>query len=987
MNWQDGNVELDTGRFSPGLALLLDYAMEATADARLSCVGETGLLFSLLTLTEDALLATTPTGREEIHTAVKLLRASLSEGVLYEDCLDAFREVAPRGAVEVNPFERENWRQPLASVIDGLADGARPLDLLRALFTSLTPLPEGELLKALFDSGRILSAATASPSDRSVFLASPGEDSDGQELDDSAFTPRARFLLDKALALTATTGGAVCDTATLLTVMLTARDTYTQLIMRRAGASVTTARATSHFATATAPMHPAAPPLPPTRSSIDPHLASLLGTALQQALVAGETGIGERELLGLLVQDTEPKVRYLVDDVLGLPILLIEELAREMREPLVIEPYLPQGRCTVRNVSTALQASPQDAPVPRDDLVAPLGKVMFRKKRRNVLLHGERGTGASTVADILADALRCGRFPPLRHTHVIAVDLTSVDEADYVTETEHMLAFMDSEPDHIYVVEGFGPYFAEQFASCARRFSRNTYRLIVLVTPPDYTALLAGSEPLGNFMDVQELTEPSPEITAQIVGKAMGRITTEYGVLFSDKAAQSAIRMSGDYMLATRFPAKAVALLERAAADVAAEAAMHRRPPAEVDRTAIATQVAAATGLACETILGTGQDKDYVDLLSANLVGQDVAVLKVAGRLDLIQKGLVDKKAPAAVFVFAGLSGTGKTELAKQIAQIYSQTHAMISFPMENFGESNSVTKIIGSPPGYVGFGEGGPLINALNRDPYAVVLLDEIEKAHPAVWDPFLNLFDEGTITDSKGVTASGSKAFFVLTSNIGQYEIADMLASGRSAAEIEEAVMKLFPQYVHEQARIPCFRPEFVGRIMRRGGLVAFNGLSYEALLGITRASFARIARDFTRVHESQFMCDDDVLELIARTIYAENDAAIRERRPGYFGARRIHQLLDQYVSNKLAEKIRHLAGAPLVRVVLNGRDTELIPVYSNADAAALLAERHAQLLGRVERRFGQLVTVPDDALAGLPEAKLQRLDRLLSEVGGLL
>ncbi|MDX5399807.1 MAG: AAA family ATPase, partial [Actinomycetes bacterium] len=803
--------------------------------------------------------------------------------------------------------------------------------------------------------------------------AEPAEQDIGALAED-ALTPRARFLLDKALLLAARTGARRCDSATLLTAMVQARDTYTQLILRRAGVSTTTSKASSHLATATAESHPGAAPLPATASSLSADLQSLLEDALRQALAVGRGAIGERELLGALLESSEARLRFLADDVLELPKSLIRELLGETDEPEVIEPFLPSDISPVRNVTVHLARAPEDAPVSRDELTTAIVKVFFRRKNRNVLLHGEHGTGASTMADVLADALRQGSFPALRHTQVISFDLSTLDGAEYATAAERLLAFMESEPDRIYVLGGFATFFAANFAACARRFAHNTYRCLMFADTGEYAALLKGTVPLNTFLEAIELTEPPAEVTARIVDRAAARVGREYGVTVSDRARQSAVRMARDYLLSARFPAKAVTLLERAAADVAAEAEMTGSGSGVVDRDAVARCVAAVTGLPVETILGTGQDKDYVDLLSERIVGQEVAVAKVAGRLDLIQKGLVDRRAPAAVFVFAGLSGTGKTELAKQIAQIYSQTHAMISFAMENFGESHSVSKLIGSPPGYVGYEEGGPLVNALIRDPYAVVLLDEIEKAHPAVWDPFLNLFDEGTITDSKGVTASGARAFFVLTSNIGQYEIADMLAQGASRASIEDAVMELFPKHRHEQSHQPSFRPEFIGRVMSRGGIVAFNALSLDALIGIARHGFAKTARDYTAIHGGEFTCDEDVLEMIAGRIFAENEAVIRQKRPGYLGARRIQQLLDQYVNNKLAEKIRDVAGAPLVRVVLNGADTELIPVHGDAEVAALVAERRGQLVGRVERRFSEVTAASPD-FTGLPEATLVR------------
>jgi hypothetical protein len=176
-------------------------------------------------------------------------------------------------------------------------------------------------------------------------------------------------------------------------------------------------------------------------------------------------------------------------------------------------------------------------------------------------------------------------------------------------------------------------------------------------------------------------------------------------------------------------------------------------------------------------------------------------------------------------------------------------------------------------------------------------------------------------------------------------------------------------------------------VGRIVRRGGIVAFNALSQEALRGIAGHLFSKVAKDYGEVHESKLICDDDVLDMIARTIHEENEAVIRSHQAGYLGARRLSMLMDQHVTNKLAAKLRQLAGAPLVRVVLDGAVTELVPVYEEADAEALLAERRLALVARVERRFNQLLTAPDDAFAHLDDSQLARVDRLLAEVGAVL
>ncbi|MCL1897357.1 MAG: AAA family ATPase [Micrococcales bacterium] len=999
MTWQDGSLELNTAKYAQSLGHWLDSAIERVAERKHREVTENDLLAVLLSQRPDApaFLDLAPDQRDALSQCAALLANHLAAGVAAADCLRVFDDLAEVVAEEINPFERKAWRDPVACLIESLPDSAGPQEFLQALFAATDSLPDGDMMTSLFDAPSIVVVLSSSGQDQPLFT----EDTLAAE----ALTPRARFLLDQALANAAKAGQERCDAGDLLVAMVRAKDTYTGVILRRAGVSTTSPAATSYFATQLeAPVSPSAAPLPAGPDAMTPELVKTLENARSLAMATTGKPPGERELLTQLLATEDPKARHLADDVLQMNNPLVHDLLKSVKEPEIIEPALPTEAGQVRNATLAT-----DPVVPRDDVIGPIIKVFFRSKNRVYLLHGERGTGTSTIPEVLAASIKQGKFPALSQCQVIAFDLAALaadaasptsqssqvgmaglpggGQAKYEAAAERVLAFMEAEPDRAYVIDGFGPYFIAHFAQCARRFANCTYRLVLTVDQTDFTALQAGSEPLTNFLEVAELAEPNNQTTGEIIQLAAQRIGSETGVSFNPKAVLAAQRMAADYLLSARFPAKAVSLLERAAAEETAEAAMNERAPRELDRAAIARPVASLTGLPIETILGTGQDKDYVDLLSTNLVGQEVAVEKVAGRLDLIQKSMVSKKLPAAVFIFAGLSGTGKSELAKQIAQIYSASRTMVSFAMANFGESHSVSGMIGSPPGYTGYEEGGPLINALNRDPYSVVLLDEVEKAHPDVWPPFLNLFDEGWVTDRRGVTAQGTKAFFVLTSNIGQYEIADMLSQGAPREEIEDMVMGLMPTFKHSRAGVPCFSPEFLGRVFRSGGVVAFNALSFEALLSIARFNFSKIAKDFQETHEGQFVCDEDVLEMLAQTIYDENDAVIRSRKPGYTGARRLQPLMDQYINNKLASKIRQLAGAPLVRVIKNGNDTEVIPVFDDGEAEALLSQRRIGLVGRVEQRFSQVVTAPDEVFAGLGDDQLLRLDRLLGEVGAIL
>lgn len=971
--WKNGSSELDTTRFRPSLGLLLDAAMERAVTEQLAQMSETDLLLVLFTQNANtAPLSDLPESeRQAFLDAANLLNNFLAQDVKKKNCVAAFTALSRAGGAAINPFLFESYRDPIGTYLNELPNDAGIIDLIRTLFSNLESLPDGALLREMFRAEDLITAIRRQDNATALF------DQQTDALAESALKGRALYAVEQALSLASHAGEAAVLPVHLLAAIFTLKESYGYLLLRRGGAEVSSAKIAVYLKNAFQTEQPVQSALSKTKSSFSPEAVAVLTAAQSRALAVGESMIGERELILEMLGNHDPKLQYFFSNVLKIDPAYYLQLCEGLVEPDVIEAVLPLEICECRNLSVVKREL-----VARDDVLDSIVKVFFRKSARNVLLHGDRGTGLTSMATALAAALREGRYASLRQMQVIWFDLSGVAGDDYEQAVEKLLRFFDEEPDRIYAVEGFAKYFKDHFAAVTRRLLKTDYRLLLILDTAAYNELATMGEQLNLCTESVLLPEPGKADAQRMIDLALPEMEREYGVKFAKGVSQVAYRMANDYLISKRFPKKAIELLAQTAADVAAEAEMRGKTEPVLSREHLADRMSVQTGLPPETILGTGADKDYTFLLSQRLVGQDAAVNKVAGRLDLIQKGMVDKKAPAAVFVFAGLSGTGKTELAKQIAQIYSSSRKLISFEMANFGEAHSVSRLIGTPPGYVGYEEGGKLINDLNKDPYSVVLLDEIEKAHPAVWDPFLNLFDEGTITDMRGVTASGSKAFFVLTSNIGQYEIAKMLREGRAPEEIEDVVKAKFNTERHDKTKELCFRPEFIGRIMRRGGIVVFNALSLEALEGIARYMFSKVAKEYGEVHEGKLICDDDVIEMLATRVFEGNEQAIR-RGSGYYGGRELDILMNQYVDNKIASQLRQLAGVPLVRVVKNGEDTSIVPVYNDADAAILLEEKHRALVDRVSKRFDKVTMLSSDAFAGLSDDRLAKMNALLSEI----
>lgn len=277
-------------------------------------------------------------------------------------------------------------------------------------------------------------------------------------------------------------------------------------------------------------------------------------------------------------------------------------------------------------------------------------------------------------------------------------------------------------------------------------------------------------------------------------------------VQFSESLIRPTLTMTSTFLLSEGEPTRSLRVLE-----LAADRAHFASPDKDMHVLSladVAAVVARRSGISTETILGQSRRRDFSTALESAVVGQPEAVREAAIELELIAAGLNEPNKPATVLMFAGMTGVGKTELARQIDRLYSPSGRLKVYPMGNFTEPDSVSGLIGVPPGYVGHEDGGRLVNDLLADPYSVFLLDEAEKCHPNVWKPFLNLFDEGWIIDQRGRKAFGDRAIFILTTNAGDRSIAQLQKSDKTATEIADHVRKTLSRVRHERSSQPaCF------------------------------------------------------------------------------------------------------------------------------------------------------------------------------------
>ena len=314
----------------------------------------------------------------------------------------------------------------------------------------------------------------------------------------------------------------------------------------------------------------------------------------------------------------------------------------------------------------------------------------------------------------------------------------------------------------------------------------------------------------------------------------------------------------------------------------------------EVDAEDIAEVVSKWTGIPVSRMLESERTKllRLEEELHIRVVGQDEAVSAVANAIRRSRTGLQDVNRPIGSFIFLGTTGVGKTELARALAEyLFDDEHAMVRIDMSEYMEKFSVSRLIGAPPGYVGYEEGGQLTESVRRRPYSVVLLDEIEKAHPDVFNVLLQVLDDGRLTDNQGRTVNFKNTIIIMTSNIGSHLLQERLFN--VSDEQIEVVMGELRERLGDMLR-QSIRPEFLNRIDE---IVLFKPLTHKEIRQIVEIQLSKV-NEMLKGKELTLLIDDEAKDWLANIGFDVT-----------FGARPLKRTIQKYVSNPLAQEL--LAG----------------------------------------------------------------------------
>ena len=459
----------------------------------------------------------------------------------------------------------------------------------------------------------------------------------------------------------------------------------------------------------------------------------------------------------------------------------------------------------------------------RGDLMRDLQGLLTLANHRHVVLVGDGGVGRRSLVNGLSLLMAEGKGPVGLRTLVQVTDYSLLFDAEKAVDSAYQQA-----RDGILFVPNIERFFGSSMASAefpkATRLLQRAFLAVspvVIATTTDaaWNERLAADSVVRDHTHRLRVPEPSIDDTVAILGVHRARVESDYGFTITDNALPAAATLAKRYVVGTPLPSSALAALHRAGAllKLAGQSTVAFRPDlqpdSELDADDVAVAVSAMTGIPVSK-LGVDERARYahmVEALHQRIIGQDDAVLAVSRAVKIARVGLKDPKRPIGSFLFLGPTGVGKTELAKALAEfMFGSEDAMVVLDMTEYQQDHTVNRLIGAPPGYVGFEGGGQLTEKVRQRPSTVVLFDEVEKAHPRVLDILLQIMEEGRLTDSQGRLTSFSETVIILTSNMGS-EFLDKPVMTDEMRELVMTVVKstLRPEFLNRMDEVIMFLP----------------------------------------------------------------------------------------------------------------------------------------------------------------------------------
>jgi ATP-dependent Clp protease ATP-binding subunit ClpA len=557
-----------------------------------------------------------------------------------------------------------------------------------------------------------------------------------------------------------------------------------------------------------------------------------------------------------------------------------------------------------------------DPLIGREEVLQRTIQVLSRRLKNNPVHVGEPGVGKTAITEGLAQMIVDGKVPrALRESRIYALDMGALlagtkFRGDFEERLKKVIKELEKQDhailfiDEIHTVVGAGSVSGGSMdASNILKpvLTSGKLRCIGSTTYEDYRKFFDKDRALSRRFQKIEVPEPTVQETEQILRGVRDKYEKYHGVQYEEEAVKAAAELSAKYINDRHLPDKAIDVMDEAGAwvriygDDTGDGAAQR--PVGIK---VIEQVVARIARIPAASVSSGERERLRDLdtrLKSQIFGQDYAVDLVVRAIRKSRAGFGERDKPVASFLFVGPTGVGKTELARQLAEIMGVN--LLRFDMSEYQEKHTVSRLIGAPPGYVGYDDGGLLTDAIRKNPHAVLLLDEIEKAHQDIYNMLLQIMDYATLTDNNGKKADFRNVILIMTSNAGAREIGKPLVGFGERSVREDAISDAVER---------IFAPEFRNRL---DAVVKFNNLDHAIVLQIVDKAIRQFQTELAAKNvtlEVTPVC----MDWLARTGYSEE-----------FGAREIARLISSKIKDFFVDEVLfgRLAAGGKTRADLHG------------------------------------------------------------------
>ena len=535
-----------------------------------------------------------------------------------------------------------------------------------------------------------------------------------------------------------------------------------------------------------------------------------------------------------------------------------------------------------------------DPLIGRENEITRLTHILCRRNKNNPLLVGDQGVGKTAIAEGLARKIASGAVPErLKSAKIFGLDLGALIagtryRGDFEQRLKTVIKCLQKIPDAILFIDEIHTIIGAGATSGGTLDAANllkpilsdgSIRVIGSTTYEEYKTHFQKDRALARRFSKIEVNEPTVAETIEIINGLKSRFENHHQVRYSKAAVTAAAELSAKYLSDRFLPDKAIDVIDEAGADTSLSGIKTSRRNL-VRSTDIERVIAAMAKVPTKTVSTSDKEKLLIleDELKQVIFGQDEALTALARAIRRSRAGLGNESKPIGSFLFAGPTGVGKTEVARQCAKILGLE--LIRFDMSEYMEKHTVSRLVGAPPGYVGFEQGGLLTDAIIRNPYSVLLLDEIEKAHPDIFNILLQVMDNASLTDTNGRKADFRNVILVMTTNVGSEALYGQ-AIGFSSS----------PRSVGQGEIDKTFRPEFRNRLTLT---IKFNPLEGPVVEMVVDKFIAEIEVQL-RGKKATIEVTAAARSWIAKTGYSTD-----------YGARSLYRLIQQQLQDPLADAL---------------------------------------------------------------------------------